>query len=172
MAVLLHRDGGGEDIPLSRWVLDFTGTFRLWRRMKLWRIRDYGAAVDMELSRLAAVEALCARFGKTWPDKVPGDLAWMLGAGVHMDKALARVAELTAPKAAPDDTPKPAARPRQTSRQKRATSAAKSRAKAVAILTATPDRPLADVAKESGVSERTASRIKSELPRRLHVAAE
>ena len=49
------RDEDGEGIPASRWLLDFRGTLRLWRRMKLWRIRDYAAAVDMELSRLDAI---------------------------------------------------------------------------------------------------------------------
>lgn len=64
----------------------------------------------------------------------------------------------------------------QPARQKSATSPAtkraRARAKATAILTDNPATPLADVAARSGVSERTAQRIKSGLPTRLRVAGE
>lgn len=98
-AVLLHRSDQGEGIPLSRWLLDIRGTWRLWRRMKLWRIRDYAQAVDMELSRLDAIEKLAEKFGQGWQEKVPGNVAWMLRAGVRMDEALRIVAAICAPAA-------------------------------------------------------------------------
>lgn len=56
---------------------------------------------------------------------------------------------------------------RQPAGQKPASDRAKARAKATAILTANPATPLAEVSKKSGVSERTAQRIKSGLPTRL-----
>jgi hypothetical protein len=66
-------------------------------------------------------------------------------------------------KAQPNDSQKT----RQPAGHKPATDRAKARAKATAILTANPATPLADVARRSGVSERTAQRIKSGLPTRL-----
>lgn len=61
---------------------------------------------------------------------------------------------------------------RQKARQKGATTTRQKRAKATRLLTASPTMPLAEVAAKSGVSERTAQRIKSGLPRQLHVAGE
>ena len=122
-AVLLRRQDEAEQegIPASRWLLDFRGTLRLWRRMKLWRIRAYSAAVDMELSRLEAIGKLTDRYGKDWQKSAPGTLAWMLKRGVRMEQALRQVAELTAPperEPAVTDSPvtpaTPAKRPRVT----------------------------------------------------------
>src|SRR5262249_9405091 len=68
--------------------------------------------------------------------------------------------------AAPVATPQA----RQPTRQPAASERAKANAKARRLLTANPGMPLADVAEKSGVSERTASRIKSGLPVPLRVA--
>lgn len=54
---------------------------------------------------------------------------------------------------------------RQTARQRDASERAKANARAKRILTRDPATPLADVVAKSGVSERTASRIKSQLAR-------
>lgn len=130
-AMLLKRRseaGGSEGVPLARWLLDFRGTARLWRRMKLWRIRDYAEAVDMELSRLQAIEKLAALYGPaSWRQAAPKHLAWMLRKGVRMPEALEMVAELTAPA-----KPEPALRnrPGTTGRnqgRKRAAGAARNR---------------------------------------------
>ena len=74
------------------------------------------------------------------------------------------------PVATPEDTPAATPEPRQTARQNPATDRAKANAKARQLLTANPGIPLAVVAARSGVSERTASRIKSSLPIPLRVA--
>ena len=66
----------------------------------------------------------------------------------------------------PESTPVPAPESRQPARQKDATTAAAKRARAERLLRATPQMPLAEVAARSGVSERTASRIKSDLAAR------
>lgn len=92
-----HRDAAEEGIPFSRWMLAPWPTFILWRRMKLWDIPGYRAAVDMELSRRQAIVKLEMRFGGKWESAAPADLVWMLRAGVRMAEALARVADLTAP---------------------------------------------------------------------------
>ena len=97
---LLRRqddDGARRGIPAARWMLAPWPTFVLWRRMKLWHIPDYRAAVDMELSRRQAVMKLGMRFGDRWETAAPADLVWMLRTGVRMGEALARVSELTAP---------------------------------------------------------------------------
>lgn len=103
-AVILHRqrrDDGTEDdyVPLSRWFLAPVKTFKMWRRQKLWGVKSYKVALDMEIARQLAVRKLSKRYGKGWQKAIPGDLAWMLRNGVRMDEALTKVAELTAPPA-------------------------------------------------------------------------
>jgi Protein of unknown function (DUF2637) len=97
-------DDSREGIPLARWALAPVSTFRMHRRMKLWRIRSYRVAVDMELSRLEAIDRLAERYGKDWQKKAPRPLVRMLRDGVRMGDALARVAELTAE---PEPVPEP-----------------------------------------------------------------
>ena len=97
--ILLHRDDepDADRIPRIRWLIDFRGTFALWRRMHLWGEKSYTRAVDIELERIAAMEKLSMRYGPDeWAAEAPADLVWMLRAGVRMTEALARVAELTA----------------------------------------------------------------------------
>jgi hypothetical protein len=105
-AVLLDRATETRDrIPLGRWLLAFPSTFKLWRRMILWRVNDYGAAVEQELGRRQAVVKLAAFYvGKDWRRAAPGDLVWMLRNGVRMDEAFARVAELTLARDLASDT--------------------------------------------------------------------
>ena len=75
-----------------------------------------------------------------------------------------------APASPPEATPEPGQPDRQSKRQPSATDRAKANAKARRLMITNPALSLADVAARSGVSERTASRIKGELPRQLHVA--
>ena len=84
-----------DRIPAVRWLLDFRGTWAMWRRMRLWREPSYARAVAMELERLAAMEQLAMEYGAgEWQHKAPADLVWMLTSGVRMTEALARVPEL------------------------------------------------------------------------------
>jgi hypothetical protein len=82
---------------------------------------------------------------------------------------LIRRAQIT-PRATPAATPRTAPAIAPGPRQPAASDRAKARAKAVRLLAASPGMPLADVARQSGVSQRTASRIKSALPVPLRVA--
>jgi hypothetical protein len=158
---LLHREDDerkrkrDERIPRLRWVLDFAGTFALWRRMRLWDVRSYRAAVDTELSRLVAIEMLAARYPAGWQQAAPADLVFMLRRGVRMTDALAKVATLTAPPVPANEPPAlPAKRTRPSPPKKRpasprsragvppATEVPKdvdARAEALAILAAEPD---------------------------------
>lgn len=114
-----HRDAAEQGIPFSRWVLAPWPTFVLWRRMKLWDIPGYRAAVDMELSRRQAVVKLEMRFGEEWKTAAPADLVWMLKAGVRMPEALARVAELSAEPQTPAGAEPDAAVPSMSARNSR-----------------------------------------------------
>jgi len=174
-AVLLkrRREIASDRIPGARWLLAPRQTFAMWKRMKLWNITVYSKAVTMELARLRAIEAL-ADYYKTrdWRALAPGSLVWMLDAGVHMDDALAAVAVLTAPpEASPEQTPKARQKPRQTSRQnarqKPRQETAAAREKAKRLMTDDWTMPLADVAAQTGLSERTVSRVRSQMPRPL-----
>lgn len=91
-----------ERVPRIRWLLDLRGTMALWKRMRLWRIRSYSAVVDMELSRLVAIEQLAARYPEGWREAAPPDLVFMLTRGVRMPEALATVAALTRESAGQD----------------------------------------------------------------------
>lgn len=148
-AILVHRSAEADEaIPFARWLLAFPSTFRLWRRMRLWRIRSYPEAVAMELARRRAIVRLRARYGDDWRTETPADLMWMLRRGVHMEEALAMVAELTAPQPEPE----PVSPPRKPARNRKPATTRKPTRKpasAPARKTALPSTPEPDLDTES-----------------------
>lgn len=60
-----------EGVRLSRWLLAFPSTFRLWRRMKLWELRSYDEVIRMEQERLVYEARLQAHYGRNWRRKAP-----------------------------------------------------------------------------------------------------
>ena len=60
-----------EGVRLSRWLLAFPSTFRLWRRMKLWELRNYDEVIRMEQDRLVYETRLRAQYGRSWRRKAP-----------------------------------------------------------------------------------------------------
>jgi hypothetical protein len=60
-----------EGVRLSRWLLAFPSTFRLWRRMKLWELRSYDQVIRMEQDRLIYEARLRARYGRGWKRRAP-----------------------------------------------------------------------------------------------------
>ncbi|WP_139140911.1 DUF2637 domain-containing protein, partial [Streptomyces oceani] len=60
-----------EGVRLSRWLLAFPSTFRLWRRMKLWELRSYEQVIAMEQDRLVYEARLRGRYGRGWRRKAP-----------------------------------------------------------------------------------------------------
>ncbi|MGW1976663.1 DUF2637 domain-containing protein [Streptomyces sp. NPDC001889] len=58
-----------EGIRLARWLLAPVPTFRLWRRMRLWELREYDQAVALERDRLVYQDRLKARYGRAWRRK-------------------------------------------------------------------------------------------------------
>ena len=172
--VLLDRVREDRDpVPLARWILAPLPTFRLWRRMILWRVSDYGAAVDMEISRRQSIVKLTARYpGKDWRKAAPGDLVWALRAGVKMDESLAQVAELTKPAVALPVAPRrraPAKRSRRSAPlPKRAPVTAPDNdltleARALQLLATDLDMSGAELARRLGVSPSYGRKLRSRL---------
>nr|WP_258396723.1 DUF2637 domain-containing protein [Streptomyces sp. Amel2xB2] len=60
-----------EGVRISRWLLAFPSTFRLWRRMKLWELRSYDEVIRMEQERLVYEARLHAHYGRGWRRKAP-----------------------------------------------------------------------------------------------------
>jgi hypothetical protein len=60
-----------EGVRVSRWLLAFPSTFRLWRRMKLWELRSYEQVIEMEQDRIIYEARLRARYGRGWRRKAP-----------------------------------------------------------------------------------------------------
>ncbi|MFC7844399.1 DUF2637 domain-containing protein [Streptomyces sp. NPDC057382] len=60
-----------EGVRVTRWLLSPLPTFKLWRRMKLWEVRSYERAVQLEQDRLIYQARLHARFGRAWRRKAP-----------------------------------------------------------------------------------------------------
>lgn len=178
--VLLRRNRaerpGGERIPAARWLLAPWPTFVLWRRMKLWRIRDYRTAVDIELSRRQAIVRLTVRYaGKDWRKAAPADVVWMLRNGVRMDGALARVAELTAPPPVPEPAAKPGPRDRSarsaktgpgargTARRTGPADDLTMEARTLALLAGNPEMTGAEIARRLGVKDSYGRKLKRRL---------
>ncbi|MQY15698.1 hypothetical protein SRB5_58860 [Streptomyces sp. RB5] len=60
-----------EGVRISRWLLAFPSTFKLWRRMKLWELRSYDEVIRLEQDRLVYKARLRARYGRAWRRKAP-----------------------------------------------------------------------------------------------------
>ena len=60
-----------EGVRLTRWLLSPLPTFLLWRRMKLWEIRNYEEAIRLEQHRLVYESQLRAEYGRAWRRKAP-----------------------------------------------------------------------------------------------------
>ncbi|MFJ2963343.1 DUF2637 domain-containing protein [Streptomyces collinus] len=82
-----------EKIRFSRWLLAPMSTFALWRRMTLWEVTSYSAALACERERLLARAALHERYGRRWRRKTP-----------RRERVMLRMGELTPAAPPPADT--------------------------------------------------------------------
>jgi len=73
----------------ARWVLSPWPTFKVWRRMVLWEIRDYELAIQLELNRQLAVADLEEEYGKDWKKKAPRRVLVGLNLGLTPQQAQA-----------------------------------------------------------------------------------
>ncbi|MFD9621882.1 DUF2637 domain-containing protein [Streptomyces virginiae] len=67
----ITADKAMDGVRITRWLLSPVPTFKLWRRMKLWELREYEQAVGMEQDRLIYQARLQARYGRFWRRKAP-----------------------------------------------------------------------------------------------------
>ncbi|MCX4783322.1 DUF2637 domain-containing protein [Streptomyces sp. NBC_01264] len=67
----ITADRDMDGVRFTRWLLSPVPTFKLWRRMKLWELRSYEQAVDMEQDRLIYQARLAAKYGRAWRHKAP-----------------------------------------------------------------------------------------------------
>ncbi|WP_443057418.1 DUF2637 domain-containing protein [Streptomyces sp. IBSBF 2950] len=99
-----------DSVRLIRWFLDPVNTFRLWRRMKLWELRDYDQVIQMEQSRLIEQARLRARYGRRWRSKAPVEAVMALRLTRH-GRTLAPVSGVLDIEHAPPPEPAPVALP-------------------------------------------------------------
>lgn len=84
-----------DGVPLHRWVLAPWPSFRMYRRMRLYRIPSYARAVELEQERVVYRVMLEREYGKKLKD-VPSDLLLPLTMeefGLSVDEALAQPIE-------------------------------------------------------------------------------
>ncbi|MFF1652893.1 DUF2637 domain-containing protein [Streptomyces sp. NPDC058255] len=99
-----------EKIRFSRWLLAFPSTFALWRRMTLWEVTSYTAALVLEKERQLARADLREEHGWRWRSKTPRRERVMLRMG-----DLAPATEQGTPAPLPEGNPPaqpPAPKPR------------------------------------------------------------
>jgi hypothetical protein len=190
-----------DRISASEWAGHPVRSLRLARWMQAWAEPSRKAALDRYMRLLYAVALAQAdeRVGRVpwlWRRHLPVTLRYQLSTGLLPDAVMAGEGDwqdaisrhvskqldllpatpASAPPATTEEAPAGTTATRQPSRQKAASddaaSLARKRARAKRLLSAIPAPTLAEVSAKTGLSERTLSRIKSELPRRLHVAAE
>ena len=157
-----------EPIPAARWFLAPWPTAKLWRRMVLWRVNSYTAALSAERRRLAALAVVRAEHGRLWRSKVSPLLRMQIAMG---ELGAESIRDLMNP--GHDDGQNPAdsgvnppTNPSQGSGQNPATGPAKTRpkrgqstAEKVAKTAAKrPDWTAAEVAASLSIGERTARR--------------
>lgn len=70
--VNLATGGHREPVPVARWLLAPFSTLALWRRMVLWHINSYPAALTQERVRLARIAEVREKHGRLWRWRVDG----------------------------------------------------------------------------------------------------
>lgn len=69
----IEADRHMESPRLTRWLLAFPSTFRIWRRQRLWELRSYEDVIAIERDAAQYREALRAEHGRDWRKKAGPD---------------------------------------------------------------------------------------------------
>jgi hypothetical protein len=109
-----------EKIRFSRWLLAFPSTFALWRRMTLWEVTSYSAALALEKERQLARADLREQHGRRWRSKTPRRERVMLRMGELAPAIEQETPTPTPVEKAPAQSAAPAPRPRQRTKAKAA----------------------------------------------------
>jgi hypothetical protein len=153
-----------EPIPAARWLLAPWSTAKLWRRMVLWQVHSYTAALATERRRLAAIAAVREEHGRFWRSKVSPLLRMQIAMG---ELGAESIRTLIRPGQNPaSETATPSASGGQPSGQNPAKPAATKRptrgkgtaGKVAALAAKNPAITAAEVAAKLGIGERTARR--------------
>lgn len=67
-----------EAPPVSRWFLDPIGTFRIWRRMRIWNIRSYETVIEYQRETAVYRAKLRKQYGRRWRRKASADARLVL----------------------------------------------------------------------------------------------
>ncbi|WP_051451355.1 DUF2637 domain-containing protein [Actinospica robiniae] len=156
-----------DPIPAARWFLAPWPTAKLWRRMVLWRINSYTAALAAERRRLAAIAVVRETHGRAWRWRVSPLLRMQIAMGeLGAEQLNAQITDRSDGHNSGQETAMDSADDGQGDSQesakprpKRRPSRGQSTAEKVAKLTAThPDWSAAQVAEKLEIGERTARR--------------
>jgi hypothetical protein len=92
-----------DPVPAARWLLAPVSTARLKRRMILWEIRSYTAALERERERVLALTALQDKYGAiAWRWRAPRRERALFRLGVHAPMPAQPPTGTAAPAAPPD----------------------------------------------------------------------
>ncbi|MEU1078165.1 DUF2637 domain-containing protein [Streptomyces sp. NPDC005878] len=69
----ITADKNIDGVRLSRWIVSPLGSFRIWRRMRLWEIRSYQQVLKLEQERRIYRAQLRKKYGRGWRRKAGAD---------------------------------------------------------------------------------------------------
>jgi len=85
-----------DPIPAARWLLAPWSTWLMWRRMVLWQVGGFHAALEAEQEGRRVVVLLRARYGRRWRRYAPPDLAWKLRSSATASDVVASAGRVAA----------------------------------------------------------------------------
>ncbi|PWI44685.1 DUF2637 domain-containing protein [Streptomyces sp. ICBB 8177] len=132
-----------EKVRWSRWLLAPVSTFALWRRMALWEVTSYSAALVCERERLLARADLRERYGWAWRWKTPRRARVVLRMG-ELSPIVPTTDQDPAPEAPPEPEAKPAPQPDHESMASKAPRKRQSKGRKAAPAQRTADELLAE----------------------------
>ena len=149
-----------EPIPAARWFLAPWPTAKLWRRMVLWRINSYTAALATERRRLAAIATVREAYGLAWRFKVSPLLRMQIAMGELDAESIKTLIHPGQPNGQNPATerPKSGQSPANGAATKRPSRGQDTAAKVAKLTANHPELSAKQIADRLGIGERTARR--------------